>query len=271
MKNTFLFLLISWLAALNPALAAPLATAYFSANNGMLFGLALDGQLLTRGPVRELRVEQLTPGEHWAEFTLPGPRSSTVRLRSKVWLEPAAENRFVLVVRHGRSPELRSAGTAPLYAPGYGQPLPAYQGQPGPGNGYDNGGYQPAPGAPTGSYGNGGYPNGNYPSDPNSGYVAPNGYRVMSPQDVEALAAALKQRSFEATRLEVAKDALSQTSLYALDLQRLLRSFDFDASRVELAKFAYARVADPQNFYRVYEAFQFDGSVQEVRRAVGAR
>ena len=251
MKKTFIFLLLSWLAAVAPALAAPLATAYFSSNNGMLFGLALDGQLLTRGPVRELRVEQLTPGEHWAELTIGGPRRSTVRLRSKVWLEPAAENRFVLVARNGRTPELRAAGTVPLYepspapVPGYGQPLPP-----------------PAPGYP-----NGGYGNGNYPIDPNGGY-APNGYRVMSPQDVEGLAAALKQRSFESTRLEVAKDALSQTSLYAQDLQRLLRCFDFEASRVELAKFAYARVADPQNFYRVYEAFQFDASVRELQQFV---
>ncbi|MDO7873193.1 DUF4476 domain-containing protein [Hymenobacter sp. ASUV-10] len=253
MNKVFVFLLLSWLAA-GSALAAPLATAYFSSDKGVLFGLTLDGQALTRGPVRELRVEQLTPGEHWAEFALPGPRRSTVRLRSKVWLEPAAENRFVLVTRNGRPPELRAAGTTPLYAPGYGQPLPP-----------------PAPGYPNsnGGYGNNGYPNGNYPADPNGRYVAPNGYHVMSPQDVDALAASLKQRSFESTRLEVAKDALSQTSLYALDLQRLLRSFDFDASRVELAKFAYARVADPQNFYRVYEAFQFDGSVQEVRKAVG--
>jgi hypothetical protein len=233
MKKAFALLFISWLAAAGSALAAPLATAYFSSNNGVLFGLTLDGQALTRGPVRELRVEQLTPGEHWAEFAIAGPKRSTVRLRSKVWLEPAAENRFVLVTRNGRTPELRAAGTTPLYAPGYGQPLPAYQGQPG--QGYDNGGYQPAPGYPNGGYGNGSYPN-----NPNGGYVAPNGYRLMTPQDVDALAAALKQRSF-------------------------------DASRVELAKFAYARVADPQNFYRVYEAFQFDGSVQEVRKAVGGR
>jgi len=255
MNKLFVFLLLSWLSA-GPALAAPLATAYFSSDKGVLFGLTLDGQALTRGPVRELRVEQLTPGEHWAELTLPGPKRSTVRLRSKVWLEPAAENRFVLVTRNGRTPELRAAGTTPLYAPGYGQPLPAPV--PAPGN-YPNN------------------PNGGYPNNPNGGYApapgyaAPNGYRLMGPQDVDALIASLKQRSFESTRLEVAKDALSQTSLYALDLQRLLRSFDFDASRVELAKFAYTRVADPQNFYRVYEAFQFDGSVQEVRQAVGGR
>jgi hypothetical protein len=239
MKKAFALLVISWLAAVAPALAAPLAAAYFSSDKGVLFGLTLDGQALTRGPVRELRVEQLTPGEHWAELTLPGPRRSTVRLRSKVWLEPAAENRFVLLTRPGRTPELRAAGTAPLY----GQPLPA------------PGGY-------------GAYPNGSYPVDPNGGYVAANGYRLMSPQDVDALAASLKQRSFESTRLEVAKDALSQTGLYALDLQRLLRSFDFESSRVELAKFAYPHVADPQNFYRVYEVFTFDSSIQELRKAV---
>lgn len=241
MKNTFLFLLISWLAALSPALAAPLATAYFSSNNGALFGLTLDGQALTRGPVRQLRVEQLTPGEHWAELAIAGPRRSVVRLRSKVWLEPAAENRFVLVARNGRTPELRAAGTFYFDVP------------------------------PTALHFNHDSNDSNPPSSYNEPGTVTTTYHMMSSQDVETLAASLKQRSFEATRLEVAKDALSQAGLYALDLQRLLRSFDFDASRVELAKFAYARVADPQNFYRVYEVFQFDSSVQEVRRAIGQR
>ena len=40
---------------------------------------------------------------------------------------------------------------------------------------------------------------------------------------------------------------------------------------MELAKFAYSHVADPQNFYRVYESFDFDASAQEVQQAVSGQ
>jgi hypothetical protein len=39
---------------------------------------------------------------------------------------------------------------------------------------------------------------------------------------------------------------------------------------VELAKYAHSHLTDPQNFYRVYEAFEYEASVQEVQQAVRA-
>ena len=95
-------------------------------------------------------------------------------------------------------------------------------------------------------------------------------YRALPPRDVDALVQAVQQRSSEASKLSTAKEALSQSSIRADDLRRLLRSLGFEASRVELAKFAYSHVADRQNFYRVYEAFEFDASAQEVQQAVAA-
>jgi hypothetical protein len=281
MKKTLLLALACFLSAVAPVLAAPLANASFASERGVPFGLVLDGRPLTRGPVRQLRVEQLAPGLHWADFTLPaGPRGGAVRLRSKVWLEPGLETRFVLVTRAGRVPQLRQAGAVALYEPGPGLPAPGY----GSGNGqYDQdgsngqgqgqygqeGGYPNTPGTNSGQYGNS-TANGQYNNAPTYNNSPAGSYRVLAPQDVDALIQAVKQRPFEATRLSMAKEALSENALYALDLQRLLRSFNFEASRVELATFAYSHVADRQNFYRVYEAFEFDSSVQEVQRATGA-
>jgi hypothetical protein len=92
----------------------------------------------------------------------------------------------------------------------------------------------------------------------------------MEPQDVDALVQAVQRRPLETGKLSLAKQALSQTSIPANDLKRLLQSLGSEASRVELAKFAYSHVADQQNFYRIYEAFNFDSSVEEVQQAVGS-
>jgi hypothetical protein len=208
-----------------------------------------------------------------------------VRFRSRVWLEPGLETDYVLIARPGRAPVLRQVGAVALYG-GRGGPG-HYRGN---GYGYYGGGYNsPAP-YPGGSYGhngphqgNGGYPggsynNGNYNnSGPGSGQPGGAGYypgssvssyRALAPQDVDAAVRAIRQSPSEANKLSTAKEALAERSLRAEDLQRLLETLGFEASRVELAKFAYPHVADPENFERVYDAFEFDASVQEVQEAV---
>ena len=289
MKKALLFALAGWLAAVAPALAYPPAPANvnFSSERGVPFGLVLDGRPLTRGVARQVHVDQLVPGLHWADFTVPTVRGGAVRFRSRVWLEPGLETTFVLIARPGRPLGLRQVAAVPLYRRGGGR---------GYGNGYHNGYGSGGYNAPAPHYdnqdgydhhdpytGGNGYGNNAAPAPtPGNGYDNPPGgagyypgsavssYRTLAPQDVDALVQAVQQRPFEATRLSTAKEALDQSSIQADDLKRLLGSLQFEASRVELAKFAHSRVADPQNFYRIYDAFDFDASVQEVQQAVRA-
>ncbi|MBD2723624.1 DUF4476 domain-containing protein [Hymenobacter armeniacus] len=296
MKKLLLLAIASFFSAVAPTLAYPPAPANvnFASERGVPFDLVLDGRLVTRGGARQVHVDRLAPGQHWADFTLPAGYGRVVRFRSRVWLQPGLETSFVLIARPGRPLDLRQVGAVALYGPG------GYGG----GHGYNNGGYygpgyggngaynSPTPYDPNG-YGNGSgnnYPNGgnNYPNgyDPNGGYNnGPNGpnnggggyypgsasssYRVLPAQDVDAIMQSVKQRPFEASKLSTAKEALAQSSIQADDLKRLLRTFEFEASRVEFAKYAYPHVADQQNFYRVYDAFDFDASVQEVQQAIG--
>ncbi|MBF9221461.1 DUF4476 domain-containing protein [Hymenobacter ruricola] len=297
MKKLLLLAIASFFSAVAPALAYPPAPANvnFTSERGVRFDLVLDGRLLTRGGARQVHVDQLAPGQHWADFTLPTGYGRAVRFRSRVWLQPGLETSFVLIARPGRPLDLRQVGAVALYGPAYGG---------GRGYGYNNGynaapGYggngsynSPTPYDPNGGYGNGsnypnanpnGYgndPNGpvgggynNAPGNPNSGGYYPgtatSSLRVLPPQDVDAIMQSVKQRPFEASKLSTAKEALAQTSIQADDLKRLLRSFEFEASRVEFAKYAYSHVVDQQNFYHVYDAFDFDASVEEVQQAVG--
>lgn len=291
MKKALLLALAGLFAAVAPALAYPPAPANvnFSSERGVPFGLVLDGRPLTRGVARQVHVDQLVPGLHWADFTLPTPYGGAVRFRSRVWLEPGLETSFVLVARPGYPLNLQRVNAVPLYGPGrgygrghdhhdngycygehYASPAP-YGGQ----GSYDN---SPNNYPPNGSYGNNGdYGNNSgYDNNPGgAGYYpgsATSSYRTLAPQQVSGLLQAVQQQRFESGKLSTAREALAQSAIEADDLKRLLQGLDFEASRVELAKFAYPHVADPENFARVYDAFDFDASAREVQQAVaGAR
>ena len=287
MKKALLLALAASLSAVAPALAhgpAP-ANVNFASERGVPFGLVLDGRLLTRGVARQVHVDRLMPGAHWADFSVPTAYGGAVRFRSRVWLEPGLETTFVLIARPGRPLSLRQVNAVALYGPGRGY---------GNGNGYGNGGPRynsPAP------YGQGNYsPNGPaYPQqgggyddgngyDDDDGYgdnrgntpggagyypgSATSSYRTMPPPEVDGLVQAVRQQRFESEKLSTAKAALDQTALPTDALKRLLLTLDFEASRVELAKFAYPHVTDPQNFNRVYQTFNFESSKRDVERAV---
>ena len=303
MKKALLLALAGLFAAVAPALAHPPvpANVNFSSERGVPFGLVLDGRPLTRGLARQVHVDQLMPGQHWADFSVPTAYGGAVRFRSRVWLEPGLETTFVLVTRPGYPLYLQQVNAVALYAPGYG------------GNGYYNGGGRynsPAPYgqgggySDQGSYGsndpynndsydndddnysnapapNGGPGYGNNPNNPNGGYnngptpgsypgTATSSYRSLAPQDVDALVKTVQGRIAEAGKLSAAKEGLAQRSLRADDLNRLLRSISSETCRIDLATFAYAHVSDPENFNRVYNAFETESGARAVEEAVNS-
>ena len=336
MKKALLLGLTGWLLAAAPAFAYPPvpANVNFTSERGVPFGLVLDGRPLTRGMARQVHVDQVLPGQHWADFTLPTAYGGAVRFRSRVWLQPGLETTFVLVTRPGQPLYLQQVNAVALYAPGYGG-----------GNGYNNGGgrynsptgYDPAPygqgssygsagsypgtdeddedddnddgyngaPAPSGGYGNNpnapsggpygsnpnspnrpGYgtpnaPNGGYGNNPSGGYnngptpggyprPAASSYRNLAPKDVDALIKTVQARIAEASKLSAAKEGLAQRSLRTDELSRLLRTISSEACRIDLAKFAYSHVSDPENFSRVYEAFETESGARAVGAAVNS-
>ncbi|MFD2719182.1 DUF4476 domain-containing protein [Hymenobacter monticola] len=326
MKKALLFIIASLFSAVAPALASPppAANVNFVSERGVPFDLVLDGRLVTRGGARQVHVDQLMPGQHWADFTVPAGYGRVVRFRSQVWLQPGVETSYELIARPGRPLGLQQVGAVALYGPargGYGgyYNSPGYGGQYKSPQPYGQGGYgSPAPGSaypsgPNGNYPNNGYPNypnNGYPNaNPNGGYNAPNGngpyggnnggygnpnggynnganggynngpggaypgtatssYRMMAPADVNALVQTMQQRITEVSKLNAAKDGLNQRALRADDLNRLLRGLNSEACRIDLAKFAYSHVNDPENFDRVYDAFETEAGAQAVEQAV---
>lgn len=86
----------------------------------------------------------------------------------------------------------------------------------------------------------------------------------MNPRRFEALRAAIAARTFDSTRLKLARQAVREHSLNSDQVAALTALLNFDSSRLELAKYAYRYVADPENYYRLYDLFAFDSSVREL-------
>lgn len=277
MKKALLFCLSLVLLAAAQLQAAP-ANVNFTSERGVPFNLRFDGRALTRGGARQVHIDRIAPGVHWAEFAIPVGYGRSINYRTRVFLDPGLETSYVLLTRPGFAPELRKVAAVPMrggYGPGYGGPSGNQGGYQDQNNGYEQDGYGNQPPA---NPGNGGYGNGGYNNGGNGGYSNGNGNngggygggsasynRTMSPQDVDGLVNALHRQSFDKDRMPIAQQALSESSIRAEDLARLMKELSFEDSKLELAKYGSGRVTDRQNLYRLNDAFTFSGSASKLQ------
>lgn len=223
--------------------AAP-AIANFASERGVVFQLIFDGRALTQAGTRQITLSQIAPGYHRAEFLIPAGYGRSVSYRTNVFLDGGLETTFVLITRTGYPPQLRKVSALPIRRGGY--------------NSGPRGPYPPTvPSTPEYDVPPS-YPSG-YPSSVPS---------IMSPRDVDDLLQTVQRQSFDDNKLAIIREALREMSLPADDARRLVTTLAFDRNRIELAKYLYTRVADRQNFYRVYEALQYQSSIREVQQFV---
>jgi len=140
--------LLAWVGTA-PAQAAPPPPAAITiySEQGQPFSLALDGRLLTRPLARQVHLDWLAPGRHWADFSVPTAYGPPLRFRTAVWLPPGLATNYVLVLRP-YGPQLRQVSAVVLGGPG--------------------------------SYGPGAYPPGSYPPPPSGYYGGPTGQHRSS-------------------------------------------------------------------------------------------
>ena len=247
-------------------LAAEAASATFATRTGEIFQLYLNGRLLNGRGSSKVIVDRLPAGPHNLEFRVPA-RRGFLTFCTKAFLERGFETNYILVLP-GRNPNflLKEVGRQRLAPP----PVACSTCPPRPHNylydDYDNygnnGGYQNGPNHPgqnqhPGNYNNGaGYGN-NYNAQPQN---------LMNSYDVDLLTESMRRKNFDNAKADIAKQALSSQLIMAEDARKIMEQFSFESNRVDFAKFVYAKIYDQQNFYRVYDAFDFDSSINEMNR-----
>ena len=86
----------------------------------------------------------------------------------------------------------------------------------------------------------------------------------MSDRMFMAAKETIKRESFDKDKLMVAKQVIANNRFYSGQVKELVQLFYFDDAKLELAKFAYTRTLDRNNYFILYDAFAFRRSKEEL-------
>ncbi|MCX6248181.1 MAG: DUF4476 domain-containing protein [Bacteroidetes bacterium] len=90
----------------------------------------------------------------------------------------------------------------------------------------------------------------------------------MTDLDFTNVKQTIASKSFEDSKLSIAKQVTGANCLFASEVKEIMELFSFEASRLEFAKYAYRYTFDTGNYYKVNEAFQFESSIEELNKYI---
>ncbi|MES2557898.1 MAG: DUF4476 domain-containing protein [Bacteroidota bacterium] len=70
----------------------------------------------------------------------------------------------------------------------------------------------------------------------------------------------LEDESFDSNRMDMAKSYADKTKLSAQQIANINKTFDYDSSKLDWAKYAYDKCYDPQNYFLLKSTFDFSSS-----------
>ena len=74
----------------------------------------------------------------------------------------------------------------------------------------------------------------------------------------------LAAASFDATRLKIAKQAVSANRVVASQVAELMTLMTFESTKLDLAKYAFRYTLDKENYFVVNRMFTFESSIEEL-------
>lgn len=93
----------------------------------------------------------------------------------------------------------------------------------------------------------------------------------MMSTDFDRAKTSIKSKSFEDSKMTLAKQITSKNCLSAAQVRDIMQLFDFEATKLEYAKYAYDYCWEKNNYYQVNDAFEFESSIEELDAYIGTR
>jgi hypothetical protein len=93
----------------------------------------------------------------------------------------------------------------------------------------------------------------------------------MSDEDFNRALSSIQSKSFDNTKLVVAKQIASANCLKVSQVKQIAKLFSFDNGKLDFAKFAYDHTYDISNYYLVNDVFSFDNNAKELSNYVTGR
>jgi hypothetical protein len=104
------------------------------------------------------------------------------------------------------------------------------------------------------------------------GYSGPMGCPwPMSEPDFQSAKSSINSKSFEDSKLTIAKQILTSNCMLCSQVRDIMGLFSFESTRLDFAKFAYSRVFDQGNYYKLNDAFTFESSIDELNAFINGK
>jgi hypothetical protein len=81
---------------------------------------------------------------------------------------------------------------------------------------------------------------------------------------------AISKENFETNRMTSAQQVISANYFTTAQLKQLLRLFNFESNKLQLAELGYDKVVDQSNYYSLSDQFSFNSSRDELARCMHA-
>jgi hypothetical protein len=94
-------------------------------------------------------------------------------------------------------------------------------------------------------------------------------YYGMSEYEFSNLYRTINNLSFESSRMQVARQAIAANQFTSRQVMDLMRLMTFESSKLEIAKRAYQKTVDKQNYYMVNDIFTFESSIRDLNQYLG--
>jgi hypothetical protein len=90
----------------------------------------------------------------------------------------------------------------------------------------------------------------------------------MDEYDFEEAKATIASKTFDDTRLTLAKQIISSNCLFADQVRDVTRLMEFEDTKLQFAKFAYQYTYDTGNYFKVSQVFDFESTVDELNEFI---
>jgi hypothetical protein len=91
---------------------------------------------------------------------------------------------------------------------------------------------------------------------------------AMSSSSFSSAKQTISKQNFDDTKLTTAKQILKTNCLSSAQIKDIMLLFNFEATRLELAKMGYKRCVDANNYFLLNDAFSFESSVEELNKSI---
>lgn len=101
--------------------------------------------------------------------------------------------------------------------------------------------------------------------DPLPGYTGAVGCTMpINSTEFASVKKTIDTKNFEDSKIKIAKQVIDNNCLLSSQVKEIMMLFNFEETRLDLAKYAYGHTYDIGNYYKLNDAFKFEASIDEL-------